>query len=65
MSKLITQVNYEALQQIVKDFRQESEAVTQIHHTLTQKVNALQTSWSGITANKFFWRYLQGSAFKW
>lgn len=54
MSKSITQVDYEALKRITKDFHQECEDITQLQHALNQKMNAMQGNWTGNAAEAFF-----------
>lgn len=54
MAKPITQVNYETLMRIAKDFHQESEEITQVQRTLNQKIGELQNNWVGRAANAFF-----------
>lgn len=54
MSKILTQLNYETLEHIAKDFHQEGEDIARIHRTLSQKVNSLHGKWVGRAADAFF-----------
>lgn len=54
MSQSITQVNYDAAENIAKNFHQESEEIEFVYQTMLQKVDALHSDWVGEAADKFF-----------